>query len=42
MADDAARHPTMATTYMFNRVVNGDDGVAIAYCSVLIALMPRS
>jgi iron(III) transport system permease protein len=28
-----------ATTYIINRVVNGDYGVAIAYCSVLIALM---
>ena len=29
----------MATTYIINRVVNGDYGVAIAYCSVLIVLM---
>jgi iron(III) transport system permease protein len=29
----------MATTYIINRVVNGDYGIAIAYCSVLIALM---
>lgn len=29
----------MATTYIINRVVNGDYGVAIAYCSVLILLM---
>jgi iron(III) transport system permease protein len=28
-----------ATTYIINRVVNGDYGIAIAYCSVLIALM---
>jgi iron(III) transport system permease protein len=28
-----------ATTYIINRVTNGDYGVAIAYCSVLIALM---
>jgi len=28
-----------ATTYIINRVVNGDYGVAIAYCSVLIVLM---
>jgi len=28
-----------ATTYIINRVVNGDYGVAIAYCSVLILLM---
>jgi iron(III) transport system permease protein len=28
-----------ATTYIVNRVVNGDYGVAIAYCSVLIVLM---
>ena len=28
-----------ATTYIINRVVNGDYGVAIAYCSVLIFLM---
>ncbi|HVF63747.1 MAG TPA: iron ABC transporter permease [Casimicrobiaceae bacterium] len=28
-----------ATTYIINRVVNGDYGVAIAYCSVLIAMM---
>ena len=29
----------MATTYIINRVVNGDYGVAIAYSSVLIVLM---
>jgi len=29
----------MATTYIINRVVNGDYGVAIAYSSVLILLM---
>ena len=29
----------MATTYIISRVVNGDYGVAIAYCSVLIVLM---
>jgi iron(III) transport system permease protein len=29
----------MATTYIINRVVNGDYGIAIAYCSVLIVLM---
>jgi iron(III) transport system permease protein len=29
----------MATTYIINRVVNGDYGVAIAYCSALIVLM---
>ena len=29
----------MATTYIINRVLNGDYGVAIAYCSVLIVLM---
>ncbi len=29
----------MATTYIINRVTNGDYGVAIAYCSVLIVLM---
>jgi iron(III) transport system permease protein len=28
-----------ATTYIINRVVNGDYGVAIAYCSVMIVLM---
>lgn len=28
-----------ATTYIINRVTNGDYGVAIAYCSVLIVLM---
>ncbi len=28
-----------ATTYIINRVVNGDYGVALAYCSVLIVLM---
>jgi iron(III) transport system permease protein len=28
-----------ATTYIINRVVNGDYGVAIAYSSVLIVLM---
>jgi iron(III) transport system permease protein len=28
-----------ATTYIINRVVNGDYGIAIAYCSVLIVLM---
>jgi iron(III) transport system permease protein len=28
-----------ATTYIVNRVVNGDYGIAIAYCSVLIVLM---
>ena len=28
----------MATTFIINRVVTGDYGVAIAYCSVLIAL----
>ena len=27
-----------ATTYIINRVINGDYGVAIAYCSVLIVL----
>ena len=30
-----------ATTYIINRVVNGDYGVAIAYSSVLIVLMLR-
>ena len=29
----------MATTYIINRVINGDYGVAIAYSSVLIVLM---
>jgi len=29
----------MATTYIINRVLNGDYGVAIAYSSVLIVLM---
>jgi iron(III) transport system permease protein len=29
----------LATTYIINRVLNGDYGVAIAYCSVLILLM---
>jgi iron(III) transport system permease protein len=29
----------MATTYIINRIINGDYGVAIAYGSVLIALM---
>ncbi len=29
----------MATTYIINRVINGDYGVEIAYCSVLIVLM---
>jgi iron(III) transport system ATP-binding protein len=29
----------VGTTYIINRVVNGDYGVAIAYCSVLIVLM---
>jgi iron(III) transport system permease protein len=29
----------MATTYIINRVINGDYGIAIAYCSVLIVLM---
>ena len=29
----------MASTYIINRVVNGDYGIAIAYCSVLIMLM---
>jgi iron(III) transport system permease protein len=29
----------MATTYIINRVINGDYGVAIAYSSVLILLM---
>jgi len=29
----------LATTYIINRVINGDYGVAIAYCSVLILLM---
>ena len=28
-----------ATTYIINRVVNGDYGIAIAYSSVLIVLM---
>ena len=28
-----------ATTHIINRVINGDYGVAIAYCSVLIVLM---
>jgi iron(III) transport system permease protein len=28
-----------ATTYIINRVINGDYGVAIAYSSVLIVLM---
>ena len=28
-----------ATTYIINRVVNGDYGIAIAYCSVMIVLM---
>jgi len=31
----------VATTYIINRVVNGDYGVAIAYSSVLIVLMSR-
>ena len=30
-----------ATTYIINRVVNGDYGVALAYCTVLIVLMTR-
>jgi iron(III) transport system permease protein len=29
----------MATSYIIGRVENGDYGLAIAYCSVLIALM---
>jgi len=29
----------VATTYIIGRVVNGDYGVAIAYCAVLIAIM---
>jgi iron(III) transport system permease protein len=29
----------MATTYIINRVINGDYGVAIAYSSVLVLLM---
>ena len=29
----------MATTYIINRVVNGDYGVALAYCAVLILVM---
>jgi hypothetical protein len=29
----------LATTYIIGRVVNGDYGVAIAYCAVLIVLM---
>jgi len=29
----------LATTYIINRVINGDYGIAIAYCSVLILLM---
>jgi iron(III) transport system permease protein len=29
----------LATTYIINRVVNGDYGIAIAYCTVLIVLM---
>jgi iron(III) transport system permease protein len=34
----SARHD-WATTFIINRVINGDYGVAIAYSSVLIALM---
>jgi iron(III) transport system permease protein len=29
----------LATTYIIGRVGNGDYGVALAYCTVLIALM---
>jgi len=29
----------MATVFIINRVINGDYGVAIAYCAVLIMLM---
>ena len=29
----------VATTYIIGRVVNGDYGVAIAYCAVLILIM---
>ncbi len=29
----------MATVFIINRVINGDYGLAIAYCAVLIALM---
>lgn len=32
-------HYELATTYIINRVINGDYGVAIAYCTVLIVLM---
>jgi len=34
----SARHH-MATTYILGRVENGDYGIAIAYCSVLILVM---
>jgi iron(III) transport system permease protein len=29
----------MATVFIINRVINGDYGIAIAYCTVLTALM---
>jgi iron(III) transport system permease protein len=29
----------MATVFIINRVINGDYGLAIAYCAVLIVLM---
>ena len=29
----------MATVFIINRVINGDYGLAIAYCTVLIVLM---
>jgi iron(III) transport system permease protein len=29
----------MATVFIINRVINGDYGLAIAYCSALIVLM---
>ena len=32
----------LATTYIIGRVGNGDYGVALAYCTVLIVLMSRS
>jgi iron(III) transport system permease protein len=37
----SARHH-MATTYILGRVENGDYGIAIAYCSVLILVMAAS
>jgi len=32
----------LATTYIIGRVGNGDYGVALAYCTVLIILMSAS